>query len=198
MKEVCCSRMSLHVAGVERMRHDQQENPTRVFDTQVVLLPESEMASNCSPRLGSSEMCLSMARCRKAHRKSSPGAFPGGAFFKPKEESTMKEAVKRIDVEVEVGEGRYPGSHFREVAIRIRHRRTGVWSVNVVQTSGCYPSQEDEITIVGFGNELPDAVADAETRAREVKIDARLLAQAVSQAREEVEDELERILPKDA
>lgn len=103
----------------------------------------------------------------------------------------MKETAKRIDVEVEVGDGHYPGSRYCDVAIRIRQRLTGIWSVNVVETSGCYPSQEDETTIVGFGDELPEAVADAEARARDANIDARLLVQAISQAREEVEDELE-------
>ena len=40
------------------------------------------MASECSPRHGSSEMRLSLARCRKALRKSPPGISLGGGVLK--------------------------------------------------------------------------------------------------------------------
>ncbi len=103
----------------------------------------------------------------------------------------MKEVVKRIDVEAFTSKGDYPGSRFIRIDIRIRTRRTGIWSVNVIQTSGRNPEIHDKISIVGFGNELFDALTDAETRARDANIDLPLLVQAISQAREEVEDELD-------
>ena len=48
----------------------------------------------------------------------------------------MKESAKRIDVEVEVSDGHYPGTYYTDIGIRVRQRRTGIWSVNVAQTSG--------------------------------------------------------------
>ena len=36
----------------------------------------------------------------------------------------MKESAKRIDVEVEVSDGHYPGTYYTDIGIRVRQRRT--------------------------------------------------------------------------
>lgn len=81
MKAMCCSWMFLHIVAAERIRHVQRGNPTSVFhDTKSWSVVECEMASDCRPLKGSREMCLPLARCRKAHLKSLPGRFLAGRF----------------------------------------------------------------------------------------------------------------------
>ena len=91
------------------------------------------------------------------------------------------------------GYGHTPGQSYNDVNVRIRQRRKG-WSVNVWQVWGSCQGDDEEhgrISIVGFGDELSEAMEDAEARAREADIDIKLLTQAVSQARNKAEEAIE-------
>ena len=103
-----------------------------------------------------------------------------------------------IDVEVTVESNPYghtPGRNYNDVIVRVRQRRSG-WSVNVKQVWGSCQGDDEEhgrIAIVGFGDELSEAISDADERAREAEINTKLLSQAISRARDKAEDAIEAV-----
>ena len=100
-----------------------------------------------------------------------------------------------IDVEITVeANSLIPGRQYEDVNVRVRQRRRG-WSVNVRQVWGSCQGRDEEhgrISIVGFGEELSEAMSDAESRGRDAEIDLKLLSQAVSRARYEAEEAIEK------
>lgn len=104
----------------------------------------------------------------------------------------------KIDVSTTVERRAHvPGRNYHDVEVRIRQRRDG-WRVNVVEVWGSCQGNDEEHgrnAVAGFGDDLPDAIADAEARARDADINVELLSQAISQARDEVEDELDENAP---
>ncbi len=101
------------------------------------------------------------------------------------------------EVTVTVGKeyGNVPGHRFHDVTVTIRKRKTGRWPVRVLETWGvCQPGHNEEHggkEVVGRGEDLNEAVADAERLAERAGINTEYLAQALCQAADEAEDEAE-------
>jgi hypothetical protein len=97
------------------------------------------------------------------------------------------------ETEVCVSKRNGPGSSFHDVKVTLKERRS-CWSAKVTETWGSDQGRDQvhgQTEVVGFGPNHVDALGDAETRAEAADVNIKLLSQAISQAREIVEQAIE-------
>src|SRR5262245_32532927 len=106
-----------------------------------------------------------------------------------------------IEVEVEVGHEGPPGSPYHTVTVRVRRRSSGRLSVQVYEEWGSnqgYHETHGSNEVYGRADDLDEALADAERQAQEAGVNRQYLAQALSKAANEAEDQLEENAPAEA
>ena len=87
--------------------------------------------------------------------------------------------------------GHVPGHQYHDVDVTITRRSSGRWRVSVLETWGSaqgYDEEHGRKTVVGRGDDLDSALADARDLAERADIDAAFLAEALSEAADEAED----------
>ena len=102
--------------------------------------------------------------------------------------------TKELQIEATAGKpyGHVPGHYYHDVDVSIQRKANGRWFVAVLETWGNCQGHDEEhgrCHICGRGNSLDDAQAQAERLAQTAGINQEYLAQALSQAACEAEEQ---------
>jgi hypothetical protein len=87
--------------------------------------------------------------------------------------------------------GHVPGHQYHDVDVTISRRPSGRWRVEIIETWGSaqgYDEEHGRKTVIGRGEELDDAVRDAERLAEKADIETDYLAEALSEAADQAEE----------
>lgn len=104
-----------------------------------------------------------------------------------------KEFTSVIDTRVGNAYGHVPGNHFHDVCVDIGQRGK-TYRVEIQEVSGSaqgYDEVHSRKTVVARGDDWQEALTRAKDLAREAGFEASYLAQAVSQADDEMADAVE-------
>jgi hypothetical protein len=104
--------------------------------------------------------------------------------------------MKKLRTAVSVGEpyGHIPGHQYQDVDVEVTRSRRGTWRIEVLETWGSCQGRDEEHgrkRVIGRGETLSDAAADAEAKAEKAEMHKAYTIQAISQAVAEAEDEAE-------